>query len=479
MKGAISLLTLIILVVIFLVIALPFANEATKIWENKESTISAIFNVLRPYTFDINSLVVKSGEGMTHVQYESLTDSSSPNSQLFCQQLKDAIIKSASENNEWQQVAFSKFQPSSEEVSFANVLYSATGGLCGDGPLFEKVGEEMREVCYFKGSTAMNNKDYYENDTEISGYEPWFHGCFPTKEIEGDFTNIWRICDGTQPENCDNLHVGRGYTFPNGGWMAAYVSASPSQTLERECKLNFTVCGQRAVGNSTNEIEISIFNTTRDRLSEEFACAKWNATTQNCTLLDNSGVIGYYPHFYQFEINETEEVTQESLLTAIDAGFWEWNKLHYDDSSLIGRLPDPLSGARYIHFDYGPWDVQPRTWADCDTARYSFSIMPLTNQPTLYVNQVGAGFSDAKYIRLVYGIKKIYGETKPSVGTSDTDIGECDGLKCPDGNVCADAENKLCCPEDYPNYFDSKCYGSGIRLAQSVLVCTCDKEDCT
>lgn len=486
MRGILSILLAIILVLIFVMIALFGFAQARGIYEREEPKLGITFGVLRPYTFDINSLLVGPDEGMNKSQYDAYYWGGP-----FCAALKGCIIKSITEGGSWCLVNFSKYKSppiGPDEVSPASAIGGATAlGGCPTQHLFEKVSGVEREVCYFRSGAdhAIGSSKLFENDSQLVAYQPYFHGCFVPAEMKGEANKVWHICDGTQPEKCKDTK----YYLPDGGWAAIYVAAAPNASDPlHSCVLNITTCGQRAIGTDISNMTVTIFELMRD-LSRELTCAEWNDAEKTCQL-GGEGWLGHYPHFNQYNLTGKPKPSKSAVLAAVDAGMWEWSKRHLTDTSLIRGLPAALGSASGIRFSYAPWKEETSS-RSCDAEIENTAKNRKPGQPEFVHVKAGADFGNANYLRIAIGVRKVFADIKSGEEPERDVKGSTSGRQgcgpspftdfCEVGWLCVDqSSGGWCCPPDAPSYYkaDKSCRQKDIELIPTVVVCTCTKEDC-
>ncbi len=483
MKGLTSLLLSIILVVLFVAIGLFFSAKAQSMYNKEEQTLGSMFGLLRVYMFNINDFIVAPAEGINSTTYDTLyKTTNSP----FCDALKGCIKKSIDEGGTWCMVNASKYAIGT--TFYTSDIRAAIDTYCGAEHLYEPVAGSTREVCYFsKPSLVVSPLE--EDDTtlnyNLSTYQPYFHGCYLDNSFMGSSNTILHVCDGAESSNC----ASKKYSFPKGGWAVIYVRADPGTDASRTCQLNMTICGQRAIGAAADNITVTIFNVTRD-LSREMGCQKWDSVFNVCRY-EGVGVFGSWPHFYLYNVTG-KPVDEDTVLSAIDLGMWEWSKMHFYDGTLINTMPTPLKVAKIIHYTYDSWTTVP--WDSYTSSRDAVTALNAVDpaSPTLYHAKIrGVDFGAAKYIQIFYGIKKVYSKWPDNEGKAKDDVSEtktgpvCGSAfidHCDTDQVCVDFSGKgKCCPTSYPRYEknDGTCWTDGITLIPAVLVCTCDKEDCT
>ena len=301
-------------------------------------------------------------------------------------------------------------------------------------------------------------------------YEPYLHNCYLPDNL-GSFNVLG------DTDSINYLYSGRGtadgYDFENGGTVRIVVTnVSLHDDFEGTCSYSMYVCGQNAIAVNETETSIQVFkkiqyleerelyyNETlvwagtdevnrKDSFCWYLCLSYWGATVGNVPLIGGFlrafasiscvlcgpvdiftagyNIYGYNPRYYEFSFNSGLPDKKLALIDAIDAGMWEWNKVHYNDQSQTKYFRNEYySGIKNAYFSYSPivnisedntlsydtgcWNTD---YENSDVEERTFLNMSkpngvLTNSPSLYhIFKFNGPISEN--IKMTLGIKKMF-----------------------------------------------------------------------
>lgn len=437
MRGIIKILFVLILILIFILISYNIFSITKTSYEEGTSFIEELFRPQRPYVFDINNLIFDMSRSE---KINEELDTFFLHEGNFCKELKKCIEYSAKNNGKPCEVA--NIKGAREDLGRITASYGYSG--CDSEVLKEKIYGIERKICYFN-SDVFNLYDYYAESEEKSiwqsgsktinpfySYEPFIHDCTFQMLIE-DFSSP--IEDPNYIR--EKYYLPPFYDYPpnkpfpydsTGAQVKIFISnATPGSDSERTCNFNLFVCIQPAIASSKNEKTIDMFNIFSSLSIENFRCC--NKSEYGSDIKLNK----YYPVTYTFEFSEFEtKPNMYQILSTLDRAFWEWSKKNFEKSDLIeGILKDKPSNwnPNRIRFSYKPWDI----------AKF-------------VAESSGYKIAKEEYIGTNCGIDPLTYET----------------FHCPNDYVCTEETTKwdphwfICCPSNYPNYINGKCYSQSL-----------------
>ena len=375
MKGAVfRILMIVVLAIIFLLVVLPFFSSAKKSFETKEPIIHEIFKPITGYKFDEQDLIVDLSDPTVGTNTLSYFKGDPP---LICDDLARCIIYSLKNNGEpclIKKIDHNNSLPTSILSGTYPDLEFGCSNYNGNGLVTEKVGDAQRTVCSLETIPESTFYSRFEDENNTFGpYEPYIHGCY----IPDDFTSLiqdsrypyWINPSATDPDDFSlPFNVTRKYFIFSPPYYETWLSQYPyldtgySTTIylsnatigdDGECQYNIFSCSQPAIASSEDDVAFQIFEHFRTDITNDLKCCKRElATDSNRTTI--------YPRAYEFDFtNEAYKPNLHQIITAIDAGLWEWSKINFNNKELANIIldtnldPTDLT-ADYVRFNYTP-----------------------------------------------------------------------------------------------------------------------------
>lgn len=485
MKKGISLIMflfifLVVLVTTILVIEV-FLVPAREQFETKQASLLQQLYYKYAYSFD-KSVLVK-GESNAQSYFAKKQDGGDSD---FCKALKNCILENVGSG---QPCVLSDF-----DVIYYNLI-SATDfatyiGECNKEDLFVKEAGGERKVCYFPSAPPVNTLT--ESSLLYDGYynplflkEPYIHDCQMAASFQADQENLVKQSEQkdfsyepiyynpitTTINFQDNavFFVSPFYykdyipaEYEGGKLRMVLSNAHGSSSMQRECLYNLFVCSQPSVAESESDKTLQLFEIFRSLDQEEIRCDnKDKFSDANCGIYPRSYILNFGPGDNKPTVSQIEN--------AIATGLWEWNKMHFSDTSFIKKsFPEPYNTSSFIFFSMKPWkdrfiDIQTKV-----SAISAVSTNPHNDGDTCdnrVASVLGADKCPSGY-KCVKGV-----ETGTFLWGFET------GACCPN-NYPQSVENyEKCCPDGY-SYSNGYCYEPGGGTSNIDSQYKIDDSDC-
>ena len=355
--------------IIILVVFTAMIMQALDLWKTGSAEQIKRFTVYKPYSFDINDLIVDpDGEDVFDVDMQN--EFYSGDDSAFCQNLRSCIETNLKGGNRC--VISYEVKPDTPFYinSFKNSLNSCKSTIITD----EIYGKTHRKVCTFNPITKYN--ELREDNLSISDYEPYLHNCYlpdnlGSLNVLGDKNSINYLYSGRG--------TAAGYEFENGGTVRIVVTnVSLNNDFEGTCSYSLYVCGQNAIAANETETAIQVFKKIQYLDNRELY---FNETLywagQRPNLVTNVGffftwifnlflgsggkqpplpynIYGYNPRYYDFDFSSSLPNKSMTLVDAVDAGMWEWNKVNYNNKKIGNNFISEFETVPEVHFSYYP-----------------------------------------------------------------------------------------------------------------------------
>ncbi|MFH0929435.1 MAG: hypothetical protein V1818_03710 [Candidatus Aenigmatarchaeota archaeon] len=487
MKGTMTVYVIVITVsvIIILLIGSQLLDKVKAAVDEEDFDAFRQFEVQRPYIFDIKDLIVDPNDEKVWDSTKAADFYSGADSD-FCKAIKDGIGKSI-KTGKSQEIEYKVKPPNAafKIEQLRNALASCTPSVIGD----ELYGGTTRKICDFK--PIDNYNEYREDSLSLINYQPYIHNCHLPAELE--YSNI---DDGEDALNY--LYSGRGnsteYGFENGGTVRIVVSnAKVMEDYDGTCSYNIYVCGQNAIAASEAETAVEVFKKIRHLDDSNLYYSEaivWNGEPKEleadikiwalCRAIFSDliqqflcpddarpsvpagyNIYGYNPHYYEFEFSSAVPSPRLALIDAVDAGMWEWSKIHLEDRNAMQYFLDEYyHSIQNIYFSYSPignddidvdngLSFDSGCWRDTyetadvgirtqifDSAVESFSYSPSFNHKFKFDSTI---IGDK--VRMTMGIKKLFITKKPMIFKTLTETKEI--------NVLEEVINKYGLDEDF------------------------------
>jgi len=466
MKAIAVYIYVIIVCLIVLVISLVLINLSIQAFNAKSLDQLRRFQTYRPYTFNVNNLVVDSSSSSVFSMSNQTDYYTSTSDPPFCKDLRNCIQTSLMGGNmceiSYKVKNGTTFNPQDVKNAIQN---------CPPADIKEEVFLGTgRKVCKFKSITKYNSMS--EDNVSLINYEPYIHDCYipvelGTLNVLNDNDSINYLYSGRGNEN--------GYSFDNGGTVRMVVTnVSVDNNPYATCSYSIYVCGQNAIAANEQETPVQIFKKIQYLDGNELyynASIVWKGTSEVdtvdatchsicsflasitpplsflgpnwqkafCNLVCGKlnpvtpgyNVYGYNPRPYDFNFSgscQARGTCDKALIDTIDAGMWEWNKINYVNKVSMKYFMDAYyPDINYIYFSYSPiplsninpdpnidyssgcWNVSYEDSNIVDRTNLNFGDKVFSDSQSLMHNyKFSSPFDANKEIKMVLGIKKIF-----------------------------------------------------------------------
>ncbi len=337
MKGQhflVAILVVFLLIVIYLLVALPFGTQAKETGEAGSTTLRQMIEIYETYEFNEESLFVDTDNPHLESNYDYFTEGREDGTSEYCQKLKECIIESIKNRGEPCLIT---------DIHLSATIYPDSFGLVtcpGLGEINETVGDITRKICTVDSTGDMGLRcPAYGNPFE--DYNPFIHGCY----IKDDFiypTETRRTYYMYQPP-----YYEFGDEFDGTGVTLRLVLTNATIGEDGECYFNMMMCDQPAIAKTNEGLAFEIFQHFRTKITDDMKC---------CFGTSGNAI---YSRPYEFDFTGEDDVPNlHQIVAAIDTGLWEWSKLNLDNTALIDRIlaenvPEDWD-PDYIRFNYTP-----------------------------------------------------------------------------------------------------------------------------
>ena len=438
--------------VLFLIVAAGIFEVSAKMFEEKSLEHLRRFIKYKSYLFSINDLLVDPNDPTAFDSTKQNEYYASGTDPTFCQDVRNCIEMKIIKGENC--VITYKVKPNTPFSidSFKNALAA-----CPPTTLKEEMyGNTQRKICDFKPITKY--KELREDNLSIIDYEPDIHNCYLPDSL-GSLNVINDV------DSINYIYSGRGnqsgYSFENGGMVRIVITnVSLKKDIHSTCSYSLYVCGQNSIGAREDETTVQVFKKVQNLDERElyynetivwggppgttsvdytwwFWCSLFFGWTGLCggppTLPVGYNLYGYVPRPYEFNflgLCQSRKTCDKALIDAVDAGMWEWNKIHLEDKNAMKYFLDAYyPEIENIYFSYSPitlinedssivydsgcWNtyyenlnVRDRTKLEMggtDVFKDSQSLKHIFNFDNLPFN-----VTTGDKIRMVLGIKKIF-----------------------------------------------------------------------
>lgn len=440
MKGVIFRILLAALSIILAVsISLFFIEKGYAGFDSKMLDEFRDIDVVRPYSFDINDLIVNSDNfnfSSSEQQEDYYFSGGDPD---FCKDVRNCIEMNIKGQNMC--VISYKVEPG---VEFSMDSFRQALSSCPSVDVDEELySNTNRKICRFEPLTNYN--ELKENDVRLDKYQPELHNCYIPSNLGS--TNVLDDFD-----SLNYLYSGRGttegYGFENGGTVRIVVTnVSIKSDMYATCSYSMYVCGQNAIATSLEETPVDVFQKLRGlddselyfnetiywggKTPEKAIEYGWNILWLVGYLLSShevpepSNVYGYYPSYYEFNFETSVPNSQLALVDAIDAGMWEWNRMNYEKDEKASFFLSEFKTVPNVHFSYSPLEkINTDNEISFDSGCWKNNYEKVNNyEERLGIYKEGGTFTDSESLknsivfddfdigdklRMVLGVKKIF-----------------------------------------------------------------------
>lgn len=448
--------------VLFLVIAAGIFDVSAKMFEEKSLEHLRRFMKYKSYSFNINDLLVNPDDPTAFDSVNQTNYYTSGADPTFCKDVRNCIEMKIIKGEDC--VITYKVKPNTpfNINSFKNALAN-----CPSVTLKEEMyGNTQRKICEFKPITNYN--ELREDNISLEKYEPYIHNCYLPDNLGS--LNVMNDVD-----SINYLYSGRGtkdeYSFENGGIVRIVLTnVSLKSDIYSTCSYSLYVCGQNSIGTNADETTVQVFKKIQYLDERELYYNEtivwggrpeanrvdltlylfWNGFLRPYILVLTVGIIdigympfpslpagynvyGYYPRHYNFSFQSLVPSKEKALIDAVDAGMWEWNKIHFEDKNSMKYFLDTYyPDIENIYFSYSPITLINKDYSisygsNCWSTDYensnvgeriavgcgSSSCDIFTDSPSLKHVFNFDSFVIKNNLKMVLGIKKIFITKKP------------------------------------------------------------------
>jgi len=441
MRAMISFMGALLISLLLLAVLVGIIMSAGDMFEGGAMAQLARFKTYEPpHEFDINSLLLDPED-------EEALDASglaSYYTSTLCDDLKHCIETNL--NGEGCEINIKLRQGTAFDIEdFKEAL-----GKCKSSNVLEELyGNTSRKLCRFEPITKLNSLG--EDNISLLRHEPYIHGCYipdslGSHNVLGDIDSINYLYSGRG--------TSAGYGFENGGTVRIVMTnTSVKNDFSSTCSYSLYVCGQNAIAASEDETPVSIFENVQELDSSNlyynkftvfggkeeataFDATAWAFCTSilkffgsscgNPPILDAGyNVYGYVPRAYEFEFSSTMPRKELAIIDAIDAGMWEWNKVHFADQKALEYFKDQYYPTiSNVYFSYSPiassttdssvsygsgcWNSEFETEDVFERLKLTFDGDIFSDSPSLYHNFAFSSNEIGDKVSVTLGIKKIF-----------------------------------------------------------------------
>lgn len=305
---------------------------------------------------------------------------------------------------------------------------------CLSEDIVAEIDGDLRKVCRLNAENSLTNffvaSEGYDpwlvstsnnRRNPFMNYQPYIHGCnfpseFRTKKIEIIGLSFQESLEGKgnyyfyqNPTDYYEVETQNTFWSQKFGRFRTFVTdVSVADDADRTCEFNLYTCNQLSIGQSEDDVAadiLKIFQENKDVLQRELKGGVYTDTgfASYCTVnffgycvysvgwTYKTPTIFSYPHVFNYTLSAGKRAaTNLEIISAIDAGIWEWNRQYYEDKDVIGSFPR-YNDSRYVQFNYLSWDLKGR-WQgditydnDCwNNAFLNTDFLKNIDRPTLY-----------------------------------------------------------------------------------------------